>query len=175
MRIPNRRLNQTSKHKQKGVVAIEFALGFMAFWLMCMAWVEMSYMSYVSAICDVKISQAARQAKKVDFGGSASGSTAAYLSTFRGVITDNDSIWSGVVDNTKFKTSVTYLSSVNGLVTQTARCLPATGQNSATCGNAKDSPIAIYSISYDFNSIFSFFIDNTTFAREVIVIQEYEL
>lgn len=44
---------------QRGIASIEFALGFMAFWLMCMAWVEMSYLSYVSAISDLAISEAA--------------------------------------------------------------------------------------------------------------------
>ena len=42
-----------AKRKQTGVATIEFVLGFMAFWLMCMAWVEMSYLSYISAISTV--------------------------------------------------------------------------------------------------------------------------
>jgi tight adherence protein E len=181
MQVPKRRFNQASKQKQKGVVAIEFALGFMAFWMMCMAWVEMSYMSYVSAICDVTISQAARAAKKVDLSAAASGSTTTYLSTFSDVINNSESVWAGVIDRTKFTTKVHYLSSVGDLGKVKKLCiiedenLPEDENATEDCGSADGSAIAIYSISYDFDSIFSFFIDNTTFTREVIVIQEYEL
>ena len=50
--------------KQKGSASIEFVIGFMAFWFMCMAWVEMSYMSYISAVNDLAISEISRSAKK---------------------------------------------------------------------------------------------------------------
>lgn len=53
-----------NKRRNKGIASIEFALGFVGFWLMCMLWVEMSYMSFVSAVTDITISEAARQSKK---------------------------------------------------------------------------------------------------------------
>ena len=52
------------KKKQKGVVTIEFALGFFAFWLMVAAWAELSFMSYISAVNDLAIAEASRSAKK---------------------------------------------------------------------------------------------------------------
>lgn len=52
------------RNKQNGSASIEFVMGFMAFWFMCMAWVEMSYMSYISAINDLAISEVSRSAKK---------------------------------------------------------------------------------------------------------------
>lgn len=53
-----------SGSKQSGVATIEFVGGFFAFWLMCMAWVEMSFLSYVSSLGDLAIATAARETKK---------------------------------------------------------------------------------------------------------------
>lgn len=154
------------KKKQKGVVAIEFALGFMGFWLMCMAWVEMSYMSYVSAIGDLAIAEASREAKK---------DNDTYLASFQAVLNRDDSIWSNIVDSNNFVTTIRYVKDVDELVSVVDGCEPSQNQTSAECGSADKSSIAIYRISYDFDSMFTYFMDQTTvFTREVIVIQEYE-
>lgn len=159
-------INRKSKKKQRGVVAIEFVIGFFSFWLMCVAWIEMSYMSYISAISDLAIAEAARSAKveKTD-----------YLVIFNQVITSSTSVWEGFVDAKNFSYSVQYLSTIEDLVGHVDNCVPQAGNSSVECGNANNSAIAIYRISYDFKSIFSFFMDQTTvFSREAIVIQEYE-
>ncbi|MEZ8103527.1 pilus assembly protein [Vibrio clamense] len=152
--------------KSKGVASIEFVLGFMAFWLMCMAWVEMSYMSYVSAIGDLAVSEAARDSKTHDRD---------YMQAFQNSINKSDSLWAGVVDGSNFRLSIQYLGSVNDLENMVDPCVIPDGDNSQECGIAKDSSIAVYRIDYDFDSIFTYFMDSTSiFSREVIVIQEYE-
>lgn len=152
--------------KQQGVAAIEFALGFFAFWLMCMAWVEMSYMSYISAIADLAISEASREAKLQDSD---------YITAFQNTLKKSDSIWAGVVDSGNFRISIRYLAEVKDLAEYKDPCLADKNNPVHECGVAINSAIAIYRIDYDFNSIFSYFMDKTTvFSREVIVIQEYQ-
>ncbi|CED57495.1 TadE/TadG family type IV pilus assembly protein [Aliivibrio wodanis] len=154
------------KKNQKGVVAIEFALGFFGFWLMCMAWVEMSYMSYISAIGDLAIAEASRSSKVEE---------EKYLESFENIIYDSDSLWAGLVDTSNFRISIQYLSDIDDLVAQKDPCLPEDKNVSAECGSEVKSALAIYRIDYDFNSIFTYFMSETNvFSREVIVIQEYE-
>lgn len=152
--------------KNKGVASIEFVLGFMAFWLMCMAWVEMSYMSYVSAIGDLAISEAARESKTQE---------SHYKQAFQNSINNSDSLWAGVVDSSNFRLSIQYLGSINDLVGLVDPCTVPDGDSIHECGSEKNSAIAVYRIDYDFNSIFTYFMDETSiFSREVVVIQEYE-
>ncbi|MFC1234490.1 TadE/TadG family type IV pilus assembly protein [Vibrio sp. F74] len=157
-----------TKKRQKGVVAIEFAIGFFAFWLMVAAWVEMSYMSYVSALGDYAISTASREAKK---------DTETYVSTFKNVLVESDSVWSNFVNPSNFQASVYYVKDLSELFNIPASeiCTPADGAQTATCGNEIDSAIAIYKITYQFTSVFTYFFDTSSvFSREVIVVQEYE-
>lgn len=150
--------------KQKGVASIEFALGFFAFWLMCMAWVEMSYMSYISAIADLSISEASREAKLQPDN---------YLSAFRASLNKNIGSWAGIIDSGDFNISIQYLSNISDLVAQEDPCLAVGNEADRECGVAADSAIAIYRIDYQFNSIFSYFMEKSSvFTREVIVIQE---
>lgn len=152
--------------KQKGVASIEFALGFFAFWLMCMAWVEMSYMSYISAIADLAISEASRDAKL---------QPDSYLSAFQSSLDKKIGPWAGIVDSGNFRISIQYLENISKLTDQIAPCLVAEGEKSVKCGEEINSAIAIYRIDYDFDSIFSYFMDKTSvFSREVIVIQEFQ-
>ena len=45
-------MRQPNRCKQKGVVAIETALGLMAFLMMIFYWMEVSYMGFVSSLMD---------------------------------------------------------------------------------------------------------------------------
>lgn len=151
---------------QRGVASIEFVLGFMAFWLMSMAWVEMSYMSYVSAIGDLAIAEAARDSKTHDND---------YMQAFQSVINDSNSLWADVVDKGQFRLSIQYLNDVNSLEGLVDPCEIPDSSSVAECGVATNSAIAVYRVDYDFNSIFTFFLDSSSLlSREVIVIQEYE-
>jgi tight adherence protein E len=153
-------------NKQKGTASIEFVLGFMAFWLICMAWVEMSYMSYISAISDLIVSESARESKTEE---------ADYLESFNRAITENQSLWGSVVDPTKFTMSIQYLESVNELGGLVDPCVVPDAEVTAECGESENRAIAVYRIDYRFSSIFTYFVDTESlFSREVIVIQEYE-
>ncbi|GLR73386.1 TadE family protein [Aliivibrio sifiae] len=152
--------------KNKGTASIEFVLGFMAFWLICMAWVEMSYMSYISAISDLIVSESARESKTKE---------ADYLDSFNQAINTNQSLWGSVVDPNKFTMSIQYLDSVSELGGLVNPCVVPKDEVSAECGNADDRALAVYRIDYRFSSIFTYFVDTESlFSREVIVIQEYE-
>lgn len=161
-------MKRTTDKKQGGVATIEFALGFFTFWLMVTACMEMSYLSYVSSLGDYAISKASREAKK---------DTSTYVQTFKEVLAESTSVWSHFVKPTSFRASVQYLQDLNDLynLKVSDTCLPAEGAQTATCGNESNSALAVYYISYDFNSIFTYFFDaDTALSREVIVVQEYE-
>ncbi|MDB1123136.1 TadE/TadG family type IV pilus assembly protein [Vibrio algarum] len=155
-----------TKNKQTGVVAIEFSIGFGAFLLMMAAWMEISYMGYISAMGDLAISEAARTSKK---------ETTNYIDTFKATLTASDSVWSKFVDTSKIRASVQYAKSLDDLYGIENTCLPASSGSVTTCGTESDSAIAIYYVDYEFDSIFTVFFDTKTiFSREIIVIQEYE-
>ena len=162
-----KRINRKLKKAwQKGVVTIEFALGFFAFWLLIAAWVEMSYISYVSAIGDLAVSKASRMAKK---------DTENYVAVFNQVLNDSNEFWSNYVSSDNFTASVRFVKDLNELDTVTDVCMPESGLQTATCGTETNSAIAIYYVSYNFDNLFTYFIaDSSVFAREIIVVQEYE-
>ncbi|NRB42225.1 MAG: pilus assembly protein [Pseudomonadales bacterium] len=167
-------LNRT---RQRGVAAIEFVFGFMAFWIMCMAWAEMSYMSYISAIGDIAIAEASREAKKGD--GALQGDVRDehyYLTLFESALKDNNSsIWSAIANADNFRISIQYLDGIDELE-DIIECTADddAGEISKECGDSA-SAIALYRISYNFTPMFTYFTDlDSIFSREMFVVQEYE-
>ncbi|PMH46702.1 pilus assembly protein TadE [Vibrio sp. 10N.286.49.B3] len=163
-----------AKSKSKGVATIEFVLGFMGFWLMCMAWVEMSYMSYVSAVGDLAVAEAARESKTAGDEDNPQ-----YLAKFREVINSSDALWAGLVDTSNFRLTVQHLADQDALNKFEDFCVieddDGEEATEVECDAQPNMAIAIYRIDYDFNFMFTYFIDTTSvFSREVIVIQEYE-
>ncbi|MDG3085986.1 pilus assembly protein [Vibrio hannami] len=162
---------KSRKRKIAGVVSIEFALGFMVFWTMLMGWVEANYISYISSLCDYAITEASRKAKKEDSD---------YLTEFKTVLNkqDESALWSKLIDKDNFKIRVSYVDDLGDLEMVVAPCQDPTLEGAvveAECGNETQQAMAIYYITYDYNGIFTFLTGgNTVFAREVIVIQEYE-
>jgi tight adherence protein E len=160
--------------RNNGTSTIEFAIGFIFFWYMCAAWVEMSLMSYISAVGDVAISHSAQVAKKYSGTGTEAEVKAAFLTAFKTEL-DNGSLWRYVVDANDFILSVEYIKSYSDLVNITEACLPKDEDISITCGDATDSALAIYRVNYNYTPIFNYFINSEQmFSREVIVIQEYQ-
>lgn len=152
--------------KQRGVASIEFAIGFFAFWLMCMAWVEMSYMSYISAINDLAISEISRAAKK---------DSKDYMEVVQTVLHREGSIWHQVINGDNFQFTIQYIKDVDELKNTTDQCQIAIGEKSKQCGDEQNASIAIYRLDYLFTPIFSyFFTSNGLMSREMIVVQEYE-
>lgn len=155
-----------SLKKQCGVVSIELALGFVTFWFICILWVEMSYVSYVSAMGDMMISHASSQAKR--------GEDVDFKVAFEESLTQSDSLWGNFIgDGSDFESCVYYV--------QSYTALKSLDSDTDICDQGDDaddtSPIAIYQVSYGFTPIFTTFLGSTpdVFLREMIVIQESQL
>lgn len=173
-----------SQQKIKGVVTVEFGMGFMLFWWICMAWVEMSYMSYVSAISDMAVSEASRIARLEDEQPTECTKNEqdetvcvrSYKERFSQALRNNDSLWAKLVDPQKFTFSINYIDDLQSLKDLPNDYCALTGSETENeCGTAEDSSIAIYRVNYRYSPIFNYFFSSEQyFSREVIVIQEYE-
>lgn len=151
--------------KQSGVATIEFVLGFFPFWLLVCAWVEMSYVSYISGLTDLALAESSRAVKKDKNG---------YMNQFRRSIKNNGSLWSELLDTSKFKVSVHYITDLTMLKNTTSVCQPGY-DDFKECGDESNSAIAIYRVEYKYDPIFNYFLaDDQLLVRESIVIQEYE-
>lgn len=131
-----------------------------------MAWVEMSYMSYVSSVNDLVISEISRTAKK---------HSGDYLETVHRVLNQESSIWNPIVDAKRFNVSIQYLQGLTELTAYTNKCQMARSAGDAECGQARNAAIAVYHIDYEFRPIFSYFLGlQGLMSREMVVVQEYE-
>ncbi|MCO4784963.1 hypothetical protein [Marinomonas atlantica] len=153
----------TKAKKQRGLAAIELALGFVGFWTLCLVWVEMSYVSYMSALGDIMITQASSEAKRGDSG---------FLTAFDNALAEQDSLWRHLVDEDDFTTSIRYVADFEALAAISGDAAIPIGESGDV-----DSPIAIYRISYRFTPVFTTLFGSTEeiFTREMIVIQESKL
>ncbi len=161
-----RRVRKSSIKHKRGLVAIELALGFIGFWMLCMVWVEMSFVSYTSALGDLMISQASSQAKREEVN---------FKQSFDSVIQQSNSIWKSVVTDDDFTACVRYVSDFNALknISSDQALCP---EGVAEVGDS-NSPIAIYRVSYSFTPIFTnlFGTSKKVFTREMIVVQESKI
>lgn len=155
-----------SQRRIRGIASVEFALGFMLFWVICMGWVEMSYMSFVSAVCDVVLSEAVRESKV---------RAEDYRQVFSLALAETAGVWGNLVDPDQFRLSIQYLDSVGELELLQEPCQVPEGEVVFECGDETMRAIAVYRIDYDFDLFSSYFLDTSNiFSREAIVIQEYE-
>ena len=161
-------------YAKRGVVAIEVAIGFLLFWTMCIFIVEIGYISYVSAMGDVMISEATHKSKLVNDKSNQN----SFIQEFKKVLESNDSLWSKLVDKDGFKYSIHYVDSYDDLSKINSPCVPPQGQSSSECNKPQGgdmAPIAIYRVSYEYDPIFSLLkINKQVFSREMIVVQEYQ-
>lgn len=156
-------------NKESGVAAVEFALGFLAFFMMIVLFIEISYMSYISAVTDLMISKASRQSKLYS-------ESEDFISVFESTLNSDGDIWRFLVSEENFRFSIRYLEDFDSLSNVEDACLPTNEDGDSTngvCGEAAAAPIAIYRISYHYSPIFDFYPDSF-FTREVISIQEYQ-
>ncbi len=150
--------NKNNMNKQRGVVAIEFVLGFMALFYVLIFWVELCIMGFISSAVDYAIAESSRNAR--------TSANSDYTDVFMRTLNDNDSTWARFLDRNKFNISVRYYESYND----------ATSPNSQGSEEREDNPIALYRVSYDYSSVFNWVggLQNITLAREVFGIQEFE-
>lgn len=164
-----RACGRVKRKKIMGIASIEFAMGFILFWYMCAAWMEMSFMSYVSSLGDLAISRAAQVAKKNE------GSSNSFSTVFNNALKEDGSIWQYVVDSENFSSAVIYLKTYEELTNYDGTCEPEEGATTVECGDADGSAIAIYRINYSYTPLFNYYLaDESMFSREMIVIQEYQ-
>ncbi|EOZ5529594.1 TadE family protein [Vibrio metschnikovii] len=168
------RFFKVNKRRIKGVATIEFVGGFFAFWLMCMAWVEMSFMSYVSSLGDLAIANAAREVKRSDSD---------YEKQFAEILNQDNSLWRHLINTDNFKYSVHFVKNLEELIRYEEECLRVevdevdeeTIPGKLLCDEPTNHAIAVYRITYDYQPMFNFFLSSDTlFSREAIVIQEYQ-
>ena len=156
------------RFKQKGVVAIETALGLFSFLLMIFFWMEVSYMGFVSALMDYSVTEAGRSAKASPSDN--------YNTLFKNIVRDADSLWGSFVDVNTIEFETKYYQTVGALADETCEDDGETPFCNAT-EEVENSPIAVYRVSYPYQPLFlSLFVDTDemTISREVITIQEYE-
>ncbi|MCG3733108.1 pilus assembly protein [Vibrio cincinnatiensis] len=152
--------------KQKGVVSIEFSIGFIFFWIMCAFWVEVSFLSYVSSLGDLAISETVRQSKTLKDSDN-------FSDQFKSLLERDGSLWAPLIKRENIALSVQYLSSIDDLLNDDA-CLVLEG-GVRICGVPELSPIAVYRFTYRYKPLFNYFFDSKTlFNREMIAIQEYQ-
>lgn len=147
------------KRRQSGVVAIEFALGVMAFLLMVFYWIEVSYLGFVNSVVDYAVVEASRVSRYDLDGGDYTG---AFVNEIK-----KDSLWGQFLDVERFGQKVTYFKT-RGELASGVECT----------GTSKDSPLAIYELSYSYQPLFvSLFIpsgETMNITREAIMVQEHE-
>ncbi|NLS13787.1 pilus assembly protein [Vibrio sp. SM6] len=174
------RKQQSLRRKQQGVASIEFGLGFMAFFLMCMLWAEIGYIAYVSSVNDLAIAEAAREAKKINvLALEDDKSQSHFMAQFKQALTEHSGLFGGLIDPEKFILTVRYFDDREAVKNYTVPafddCKLNESETEIECGESENSALAIYQVRYDYEPILSFFTGGSdTFVREVIVIQEYE-
>ncbi len=164
---------RSSKRQSSGVVAIEFAIGAFAFFMMIFYWMEVSYMGFVSAMVDYSVTVASRHAKMSE--------TNDYKAVFQKILTETDSPWAAFLDSNKFTMTNHHYGSIDGLgcgyTPDNDECKSG-GSGDSSVDNARDKPLAIYRVSYPYSPLFAqLFFDGAgsmTISREVITIQEYQ-
>ncbi|MCZ2722868.1 pilus assembly protein [Marinomonas sp. 15G1-11] len=147
-----------SRKDKKGVVAIEFALGFFAFVSLFLLWGEMAVMGFFSSVLDYSVSEASREVRTT--------SAEDYKAEFVKRIKTNNDLWSNFIDTNKFTISVKYYDDIGSIADD-----KNFGHDNATL-----STLAVYKIDYDYTPVFSLFYDDGTvkLSRQVINLQEYE-
>lgn len=166
--------------KQNGVVVIEFALGFPIFLFMCFAWLELCYLSYISALTDYVVAHSSRESKSY-VAKKGINPQQFYQARFKDILTTNDSFWADYVDVNKFKVQISYFNDLAPLIEPCVdkhvpveeqkpneNCLPE-GEPSS-----KGSAIALYSVKYQYRPLIMPLLNKLMLTREVIAVQEHE-
>jgi len=143
--------------RQRGVVAIEFALVFPVFIFMILLWAEISFVGYTSAVLDMATSEAVRRVKSDEFIDDD-----AIIAEVEGVLTQNNSLWSNFIDVGNFTFTRCYYEDINSA-------------NTDPCGTDNtNNPVAIFNMAYTYTPIYNFLGGNFNLQREMIVILEFE-
>ncbi|WP_108652558.1 hypothetical protein [Dongshaea marina] len=147
---------------QKGVVTIEFSIGFFVFCIFIFILFEISLIGLKSAVLDLALSESIR-ASKNQWAQASDSLGDDYLESFNEYKRQNkrNAIWKYFMDINSIKTHVEYYGSITELA------------NGSQNFNTK-SPIALYKIDYQYIPIFTSIFPKINFKREIVEVQEYE-
>ncbi|MFM2480188.1 TadE/TadG family type IV pilus assembly protein [Celerinatantimonas sp. YJH-8] len=166
----------------KGVVSIEFSMGFFFFMALFFVWAQIAYMGYVSGVIDYAVAETARNTRasipthKSEDDTSA---TLSYQAQFRYFLIKQAGVWGKLVDPDKFSIRTYYYESIQSLA---SNCNTEDEDNTTTdclsqgaVSEENDAPVAVYQVSYHFSPLFNLFnAQEISLKREVFVVQEYE-
>ncbi|MGF1788355.1 pilus assembly protein [Photobacterium swingsii] len=158
--------------KNKGSISIELALGLPILILTVFAWFDLCLMSYAFAVSDHALNVATSETKKL---GKVRGTAAEDYNSYVETALKNSSgiFFPTVIKSGTIRTDVHYFKDLDSL----SMC---TGQFKRIddCPSVNKKPknmaIAIYSLSFKYKPVFSYFLKPMDIKREVIAIQEYE-
>ncbi|BDU36997.1 TadE/TadG family type IV pilus assembly protein [Vibrio nigripulchritudo] len=158
--------------KQRGVVAIEAAIGFPILILMILTWIELCLMAFAMAISDHAITRAVADTKKL--GRADSIATINYDRAIRSAIRHSGGIIiPAVVEEGSIESNIYYIESYRALV----RCSNS-AQDFRNCSGVSNEPqnkaLALYEVAFTYSPLFNFLLPNIEMRREVMAIQEYE-
>lgn len=161
------------KTQERGVVAVEFALGIFILVGMIAFFIEIVICSYISGNYDIAIAEAARKSKN---------NPGHYAEIFKESFIQSGSKW--LIEPNKLSIKMTYVSSIHELKKVKNRCNVGNTQTGfytctingtiASRQSGTMKPIAIVNINYQYFSMFKFHELDQLFEREIIMVQEYE-
>lgn len=148
--------------KERGMVALEVALGLPVLLLAIFLWCEICFVSYISAMLDYAIAETSRHVRTYPHKN--------YAQEFARLIHSSDTLWRHFIDTDNLILKTWYQRDLRMLNESHYHGPPGSSQE----GNL----IAVYQVSYPYRPLFS----RLTFGlmqppvlmREVIAIQEYE-
>ncbi|AKJ41127.1 TadE/TadG family type IV pilus assembly protein [Pragia fontium] len=148
------------RHRE-GVASIEFAMAFFGFFVMILFVAEIARLSYMSAVVDLAVSEAAKEAKNAKQADSS-----AYQARFQTrLVSEGGRLWRFLSKEDAIKIQVNFANSISDLLSNNYSA------------SAKNSPLARYHLQYDYHPMFFPFPGvwaDTLLNREVIFVQEYE-
>ncbi|MGB9096040.1 TadE/TadG family type IV pilus assembly protein [Erwinia sp.] len=147
---------------QRGAASIEFAFTLIAFLFMVFFIFETARLAYISAVIDLAVSEAAKEAKNAP-----AASNSSYRDRFSRRLTEEGGVlWRSVTTADAVQINITYSSTLQEMI--------STGGSPSSSLN---KPIARYQLAFRYTPMFFPFPEfwaTNLLVREVIFVQEYE-
>jgi|GEM_PF-2848633 len=146
---------------QRGVVSIEFALGFMALWLLTIAMMDLGLRNYSTSVVNFAVSETSRDMKVLSLD-----SEKAFSEHFLKIIEQNSfSLWGILTRKDSLDVKIKYYASVKDLADENYK---------TSVQSPKKFPIARYEITYQYQPFLgvSMVPNAAPIHRSVIAVQE---
>lgn len=151
-----------SQARQRGAVTVEFAFTIIVFLMLVLFIAEISRLAYVSAVMDLAVSEAAKEAKNGPAGQSGD-----YRRRFeKRLFEQGGSLWAFLTRKDAVTLHIAYAASIDEMIRQ-----------GGSTGDPRARPLARYQLQYRYHPMFCLLPDvwaNNFLNREVIFVQEFE-